>query len=210
VLGTTFRISGIVRPGVGTRIFMHYDTLSELTSQQGRTSLFFLSADSPELVDEVAAEITARFKGVETQFMSNIASSMGNYLKALNQFIRAINYTALVISALVILLSMYTTVVERTREIGILKSLGASRGYILLTIMTEAFMLSLLGGILGIVLAVSSGAAIEWKFKLLTVNLSAILILKSLILGFVVGLIGAFYPALLASRQDPLDALVYE
>jgi len=63
---------------------------------------------------------------------------------------------------------------------------------------------------LGIILAVSSGAAIEWKFKLLTVNLSSILILKSLILGFVVGSVGAFYPALLASRQDPLDALVYE
>lgn len=210
VLGTTFRISGIVRPGVGTRIFMHYDTLSELTNQQGRVSLFFLSADSPELVDKVAAGITARFKGVETQFMSNIASSMGNYLKALNQFIRAINYTALVISTLVILLSMYTTVVERTREIGILKSLGASRGYILLTIMTEALMLSLLGSVLGIVFAVSSSATIEWQFKLLTVDLSSTLMLKSLVLGFVVGSIGAFYPALWASRQDPLNALVYE
>ena len=210
VLGTTFRISGIVRPGVGTRIFMHYDTLSELTGQQNRVSLFFISADSPELVDEVAAEVTARFKGVETQFMSNIASSMGNYLKALNQFIRAINYTVLVISALVILLSMYTTVVERTREIGILKSLGASRGYILLTIMTEAFLLSLLGSILGIVIAVSSSASIEWQFKLLTVDISPILMLKSLVLGFVVGLTGAFYPALWASRQDPLKALVYE
>ena len=109
-----------------------------------------------------------------------------------------------------ILLSMYTTVVERTREIGILKSLGASRGYILLTIMTEALMLSLLGSILGIVLAVSSSATIEWQFKLLTVDLSTILILKSLVLGFVVGSVGAFYPALWASRQDPLDALVYE
>jgi len=210
VLGNSFRISGIVRPGVGTRIFMHYDTLSELTSQQGRVSLFFLSAESPELVENIAAEVNARFKGVETQFMSNIASSMSNYISALNQFIRAINYTALVISALVILLSMYTTVVERTREIGILKSLGASRGYILLTIMTEALLLSVLGSMLGIILAVSSSAAIEWKFKLLTVDLSLMLIWKSLILGFIVGSLGAFYPALMASRQDPLNALVYE
>jgi len=210
VLGNPFRISGIVRPGVGTRIFMHYDTLSDLTGQQERVSLFFLSADSPEMVDQVASEVTTHFKGVETQFMSNIASSMGNYLQALNQFIRAINYTALVISALVILLSMYTTVVERTREIGILKSLGASRGYILLTIMIEALMLSLLGSILGIVFAVSSSAAIEWKFKLLTVDLSSILVLKSMILGIVVGSAGAFYPALWAARQDPLTALVYE
>ncbi|HLA39548.1 MAG TPA: ABC transporter permease, partial [Candidatus Glassbacteria bacterium] len=117
-LGRTFQIVGIVRPGVGTRVFMHYQAMSELTSQQGRVSLFFVSAQSPELVEQVAAKINQQFQGVETQFMSNIASSMGNYLKALNQFIRAINYTALVISALVILLSMYTTVVERTREIG--------------------------------------------------------------------------------------------
>ncbi|MFH1069898.1 MAG: ABC transporter permease [Candidatus Glassbacteria bacterium] len=209
-LGRTFRIVGIVRPGVGTRVFMPYQTMSELTSQQGRVSLFFVSAQSPELVDGVAGRINGQFQGVETQFMSNIASSMGNYLKALNQFIRAINYTALVISALVILLSMYTTVVERTREIGILKSLGASRGYILSTIMAEALMLSLLGSITGILLALASSAAIEWHFKLLTVEISTRLVVNSLLLGFAVGSAGAFYPALWASRRDPLEALVYE
>ena len=209
-LGRTFQIVGIVRPGVGTRVFMHYQAMSELTSQQGRVSLFFVSAQSPELVEQVAAKINQQFQGVETQFMSNIASSMGNYLKALNQFIRAINYTALVISALVILLSMYTTVVERTREIGILKSLGASRGYILSTIMAEALVLSLLGSLTGVALAYASSAAIEWNFKLLTVEISPRLVVNSLLLGFAVGSAGAFYPALWASRRDPLEALVYE
>jgi len=210
VLGSDFRICGIVRPGVGTRIFMHYKTLSELTSQPDRVSLFFVSAVSPEVVDKLAGEIATRFKGVETQFMANIASSMGNYLKALNEFIRAINYTALIISALVILLSMYTTVVERTREIGILKSLGASRSFILVAIMTEAFLLSILGSLLGILFALGSSAAIEWKFKLLTVEISSGLIINSIFLGFAVGALGALYPAFWASRQDPLQALVYE
>ncbi|MEA1996862.1 MAG: ABC transporter permease [Gemmatimonadota bacterium] len=205
-----FTISGIVRPGVGTRIFLPYKTLSEITSQTDRVSLFFVSATSPELVDNVASRINEHFKGVETQFMANIASSMGNYLKALNQFIRAINYTALVISALVILLSMYTTVVERTREIGILKSLGASKGYILATIMAEACLLSLLGGICGIGLALASRAAIQWKFQLLTVDISAGLAINSIILGFVVGSLGALYPALWAARQDPIKALFYD
>jgi len=210
ILGEKFKIVGIVRPGVGTRVFLHYDKLSEITGQKDRVSLFFVSAESPERVSEVASQIADKFKGVETQFMSNIASSMGSYLKALNQFIRAINYTALVISALVILLSMYTTVVERTREIGILKSLGASKGYILSTIMTEAFLLSLLGSICGIGLALASRAAIEWNFKLLTVDISVELAINSILLGFVVGGLGALYPALWAARQDPIKALVYE
>lgn len=209
-LGQTFEIVGIVKPGVGTRVFMHYEKMAELTSQPGRVSLFFVRAESPEAVDEVSKAILASFEGVETQFMSNIAASMGKYLNSLNQFIGAINYTTLIISALVILLSMYTTVVERTREIGILKSLGASRTYILTAIMTEAFLLSILGAILGIVLAVGSSAVIEWKFQLLTVELSTGLGARALLLGLVVGSVGALYPAWWASRQDPLNALVYD
>ena len=210
LLGHPFRIVGIVRPGVGTRIFVPYKTLSEITAQPDRVSLFFVSAASPELVESVAGKINRIDEGIETQFMSNIAASMSKYLQALNQFIRAINYTALVISALVILLSMYTTVVERTREIGILKSLGASRAYILITILTEALLLSCMGSVVGILLAFASRSAIQWKFQLITVEITGGILFNSLLLGFGVGLVGAFYPALWASRQDPIKALVYE
>jgi putative ABC transport system permease protein len=210
LLGRQFKIVGVVQPGVGTRIFLPYQTLAELTSQPDRVSLFFVTARSPEMVEKISAQITRDIKGVETQFMSNIAASMGKYIEALNQFIRAINYTALVISALVILLSMYTTVVERTREIGILKSLGASRGYILSTIMAEALVLSLLGSLAGISLAVLSRNAIEWKFQLITVEISSGLLINSVVLGVLVGALGALYPAFWASRQDPIKALVYE
>ncbi|MBN2290293.1 MAG: ABC transporter permease [Candidatus Glassbacteria bacterium] len=210
LLGHHFRITGIVQPGVGTRIFVPYQTLSRITSQPDRVSLFFVSARSPELVEQVASQISGIDPGIETQFMSNIAASMSKYLKALNQFIRAINYTALVISALVILLSMYTTVVERTREIGILKSLGASRVYILATILIEAVLLSLMGSVAGIILAFISRSAIQWQFQLITVEISAGILASSVLLGFGVGLVGAFYPALWASRQDPINALVYD
>ena len=112
-------------------------------------------------------------------------------------------------SSLVILLGMYTTVTERTRQIGVLKSLGASRSWIAGEIQKEALTITLLGVLAGFIVSVAGKYAIT-RFTQLNVQLEAAWLLYALGLGLLSGLIGALYPALRAANQDAVKALAYE
>jgi putative ABC transport system permease protein len=110
---------------------------------------------------------------------------------------------------LVILLAMYTTVTERTRQIGILKSLGMSNTSIAWVIEQEALLVSVLGVLLGLILTFAARFALM-RVSNLSVEIEPRWVLISLLIGVVGGSIGALYPALRAARQDAVDALSYE
>ena len=113
------------------------------------------------------------------------------------------------ISMLVILLAMYTTVTERTRQIGILKSLGMSKSAIAWVIEQEAIVVSFLGVVVGVLLTLAARFAVM-RVTSLTIEIEPRWILISLAVGLVGGTIGALYPALRAARQDAVEALSYE
>jgi len=110
---------------------------------------------------------------------------------------------------LVILLAMYTTVTERTRQIGILKSLGMSNTMIAWVIEQEALLVSVLGVMVGLALTFAARFALM-RVSNLSVEIEPRWVLISLLIGVVGGSIGALYPALRAARQDAVDALSYE
>lgn len=116
---------------------------------------------------------------------------------------------AAVISALVVLLTMYTTVIERTRQIGIMKSLGMSNLNIAMTIAREAMLISLFGIILGIAMTFALRFFIT-RFTTLEVELSPTVLLITLIVGLLGGAIGSLYPAIRSARLDAVEALSYE
>jgi putative ABC transport system permease protein len=128
----------------------------------------------------------------------------------LKEFIRALSFFAALISGLVILLAMYTTIIERTREIGILKALGASRAYILKVVMAESFLICIMGVGAGFLLSVLGRSALLRLFPTLTVDLIPRWFLLSAILGIGGGLLGALYPAYRAAKLDPVEALNFE
>jgi putative ABC transport system permease protein len=128
---------------------------------------------------------------------------------ALNVFISVVVAIAAAISMLVILLAMYTTVTERTRQIGILKSLGMSNTSIAWVIEQEALLVSVLGVLLGLILTFAARFALM-RVSNLSVEIEPRWVLISLLIGVVGGSIGALYPALRAARQDAVDALSYE
>jgi putative ABC transport system permease protein len=128
---------------------------------------------------------------------------------ALRTFLNVVVGLSVLISTLVILLTMYTTVVERTRQIGILKSLGASRGYIAAIIESEAVAISVIGVLVGFVVAVVAAAAIR-SVTSLQIEFEPRWFAITGTVGVLSGAIGALYPALRAARLDPVDALTYD
>jgi putative ABC transport system permease protein len=105
---------------------------------------------------------------------------------------------------------MYTAVLERTREIGILKSLGASKVYIMRVILRETLLLAAAGIIVGIVVSVIALPAIHYKFPTLRVDFTPGWVVRATIIAIVGAMLGAIYPAFKAARKDPIDALAYE
>jgi putative ABC transport system permease protein len=127
----------------------------------------------------------------------------------LNVFIKVVVGVAAAISVLVILLAMYTTVTERTRQIGILKSLGMSKTAIAWVIEQEAIIVSVLGVVVGVLLTLLAQLIVT-RTTSLTIEIEPRWVLIALAVGLLGGSIGALYPALRAARQDAVEALSYE
>jgi putative ABC transport system permease protein len=105
---------------------------------------------------------------------------------------------------------MYTAVMERTREIGILKSMGASRAYIVGIVLRETSVLACVGIIVGIAASFVLSAALEARFPTLDFVINIPYVWKAVLIAFIGAILGALYPALKAASKDPIDALAYE
>ena len=143
--------------------------------------------------------------------------SMSEYLSMLtpdnipmlSTFIRIVIGIAVTIGFIVIFQAMYAAVMERTREIGILKSLGASKFYIINAILRETTVLSICGIIVGFLISLAARVAIQSRTTL-PVDITSAWILRAIVIAIVGSLLGAIYPALKAAQKDPIDALAYE
>jgi putative ABC transport system permease protein len=215
VLGThPFRISGIVEHGKGGRKFIPIDTMGAITGTEGKASMFYLKTeDPPKFEDAVKEEILAT-PGMSTYSVLKteeyLSSMTPNALPGFSIGLRVVIGIAAVIGFLVIFQAMYTAVMERTREIGILKSLGASRVYIVGIVLRETGLLALTGIILGIASSYALSAVLQNRFPTLDFVINGPYVWKAMLIAFVGALLGAFYPALKAASKDPIDALSYE
>jgi putative ABC transport system permease protein len=210
LLGATLRVVGISKEGIGARIFMRMSQLQKMLHQEGRVSLFFVKCESPEVVKSTAAAIERTNKGVHVQLLENFSDVMANSMSGLRQFIGAITLTTLVVSLLVILTTMHSAVMEKRRDIGILKSLGASRAFIMGNVVLESVVLTVAGVLLAFGFTVFAITVLANLYPLLTVEVTPFWMLVGSVVGVVGGALGALYPAWLAIRQDPVTALTYE
>lgn len=212
ILNHNFRVSGIVEPGKGARKFLEIGVLQDLIGAESKANIFYLKLDSPANADEVVREVKA-VPGMENY----VATSMAYYLSMMttsnypgvSKFIDFVIAISMVIGFLVIFQSMYTAVMERTREIGILKSLGASKLYIVNVILRETVLLALGGIVLGVIFSLAARVGIDRR-STLRVVVTGSWILNATIIAIIGSVIGALYPAIKAARKDPIDALAYE
>jgi len=205
----SFKIVGVYEPPGGGRIKIPLSTMQEQEGAEGRASAILVACADPAKQDEVAARILERFPDDQLVFTRDLPEIYASGVPALNVFIKVVVGVAASISMLVILLAMYTTVTERTRQIGILKSLGMSKTSIAWVIEQEAIIVSFLGVAVGVLLTLLARLAVM-RTTSLTIEIEPRWILVALAVGLVGGSIGALYPALRAARQDAVDALSYE
>jgi putative ABC transport system permease protein len=213
ILNNKFRISGIVERGKGARKFVQLSTLQDLIGAKDKATIFYLKLDDPANADAVVDEIK-HVPGMERHTVNTMASYLAamstSNIPMLSTFINVVVGISMVIGFIVIFQAMYTAVMERTREIGILKSMGASKFYIVNVVLRETFLLALAGIVLGIGISMASRVALAHKFPLMQVVVDGGWIIRATVISIVGALLGALYPAFKAAQKDPIDALAYE
>jgi putative ABC transport system permease protein len=204
-----YRVAGIYAPESGARAKLTLASLQDALEAPGKCTFIYVKVKNPADQIAVAKRIDQQFPGNKIQLTREVFATIENSIPGLSIFMRVLVLLAAVVSALVVMLAMHTTITERTREIGILKAMGASRTYIIGEIEREALLISFLGLLVGFALAAAAGFGIHkatglifefgWKWAL-----------TAAVIGLLGGAIGAFYPAARAANLDPVAALAYE
>ena len=207
-----WRVSGIFTSGKLSRIILPLRTLQKLTSNPGKVSQIFLKLDDPKNTNAVIADLKMKLPDYPIYSMADLSSlySINNYA-GVSEFITVIVGLGVVIGFFVVCLSMYMSVLQRTREIGILKSLGASNGFIIRIILAEGLLLGVGGTIIGIGLSFGSW----WLIRtLVPASIQMVIVPVWWPIAGAITLagagLGAMYPGWNAARHDPIEALAYE
>jgi putative ABC transport system permease protein len=216
--GDTYRIfnhdwhvAGIVEHGKGSRLFVPLITLQELVGARDKASVFFLKCTRPEHTEDVMEKMHHDFSGYTVRPLKDLMSMYSSTnIPGLQSFINAMIFLAITIGLLVIFLTMYTTVIERTKDIGVLKSLGANHWFVIRALLSESAALCVLGIAAGVGLSYLVRAGFIWKFPTLTILITTGWILRAAGIALLGALFGASYPAWMASRKDPVEALPYD
>lgn len=209
--GHLWRVSGIVEQGKLSRTFADIGRLQELYSGRGLVSTIYIKLDNPAntraVIDALQKDLpTYKVDSIE-DFVSLFSTNSVPYIEA---FTKVVIGVAVLIGFLVVCLSMYTAVLERTREIGILKALGASPAYIVGILMRETVLLALTGTAIGILMTYGTRALMATFAPSMAQEIVPDWYLRVTAIALAGSIVGALYPGLRAARQDAIEALAYD
>lgn len=206
--GKQYKITGVFGPPSGARIKMSLAAMQEAL-QTDKCSYILVKVKDGSDADTVAATINEKLPGNKITMTRDIVIDAQERIPGLNTFLRVLVGLGAFVSCVFVLLSMYTTVTERRKEIGILKSLGASTPFIISTIEGEAFLIGVLGVGVGFLAALGASYLISRQFSL-AFEFSTGWMLTAMAIAIGGSLIGALYPAWRASGIDPVEVMVNE
>jgi putative ABC transport system permease protein len=212
VLNQTWTVCAIVGTGKMSHLFVPIAELQDLTSATGHVSTIYLKLDDPKSVGTVIDNLKQLLPEYEIYSIKDwIDLTSVDRIPAVGVFVNVIIGIGVITGLIVVSLSMYMAVLQRTREIGILKSLGATKTFVMSLIFWEAAVMGIGGTIAGIGLSFLSRAALH-QFVPASLPQAIVLEWWPRVLGIALGsaLLGAIYPGMLAVRQDPIEALAYE
>jgi putative ABC transport system permease protein len=211
ILGRDWRVSGVVESGKLSRMFVQLPVLQDLTANNGKVTVGYLKLDDPANTKPVIAALKSQLTDYPIYSMEEFVSLISiNNIAMLKNFIFVIITLGVLIGFLVVFLSMYTAVLERTREIGILKALGATPVFILGVLLRETVVLAIMGSILGILFTYGT----RWLITTFVPTMSQAIVPEwwpiASGIALIGSMLGAIYPGLKAARQDAIEALSYD
>jgi len=187
--------------------------LQDLIGANGKASVFYLKLDDPASSGEVVKAVKIR-PGMEKYSVLSMQEYLSmmtpSNLPGFRPFIGVVIGVSVIIGFLVIFQAIYTAVMERTREIGILKSMGASKLYIVDVVLRETLLLAMAGIVVGVLVSLAARVGIQHHWPLVRIDQSHEWMLAAAIIAIVGATGGATYPAYKAAQKDPIDALAYE
>lgn len=177
-----------------------------------------IPSELAERVEERLRKFKDQEKGKEKFFVQTFEDALATFttiINVINGMLILIAFISLIVAFVNIMNTMYTAILERTKEIGVMKAIGARNGDILAVFVVEAGLIGLIGGILGVLLGyivASTGGSIAAAsgFALLKPAYPLALIIGCILFSFFVGAAAGYLPARSASKLKPVDALRYE
>ena len=212
----TFTITGIYETGNfqdDRGIVMSLGKLQSLTGNTDQVSLILVKAANGTSATSLADTIESKYPNeLSTSTSLSGMERMNNGLEIIESGAWAVTLLALLIGGIVVVVTMVKSVVERTREIGVLKAVGWTNKRILTMIIGESVVLSLLAAVVGIIVGVGVVEIISSAHLIMGVEpaFSAGLFLEALAVAIFLGIVGGIYPAYRASKLSPTEALRYE
>jgi putative ABC transport system permease protein len=205
----TYKVTGIYSPEAGPRVKMSLAAMQDALQAPDKCTWIYVKVRNPARAVEVARRIDEQLPGNKIQLTRDIITNIEKSIPYLGVFLRALVGLSAVVSMLVVMLAMYTTITERTKEIGILKALGASRAFIVGEIEKEAVLISVGGVVAGFAVSFLAAYLIRGAYGL-PFEYSWAWGLTAALIGLLGGAVGALYPAVRAANLDAVSALAYE
>lgn len=213
--GSRYKIVGIYESGVS------WEEMGGILSQrdaQGylgrprKVSLYLVKLKNPTRAESFVDKLNTEIPEVHAALSGEFVSQMPD-MKSVNAMLGSISFLAILVGGVGVLNAMLMSVLERTREIGVLRALGWRKTQIIRMILNEATLLGLLGGLSGIVIAFVLAYAfnqIPVYSGILQARWDLAIFLRAILVALILGLLGGLYPALRATRLQPVEALRYE
>jgi len=221
-VGKTFRIVGIIRPIASFGQFASIGCFITLKAAQDffdtpdRVSSILIRLNDPNQGEQVEAILKQMFPDAKILRQEEIMSNINQIMNTVDGVLLGLALISLMVGALGIMNTVMMSVHERRREIGILKAVGGERWHILIIFLSEALLISLIGGVFGCIFGLGGVYLIQWFVKTLGLSIIVPLLISPQILGLgliaalAVGTVAGFYPSWKAANVRPVEALRYE
>jgi ABC-type antimicrobial peptide transport system permease subunit len=215
VMDSSFRIVGIYETGAAFEESSAVVTLRDAQRLAGRphqVAMLGIKVRDPDRIDGVRDQLAASFPEIDVSLSSDFAESIPD-MERMDEMVSQMAFMAMLLGALTMLNTMLMSVLERTREIGVLRALGWRRRQVIGMIVKESLFLGLAGGLVGLLLGIGFVALvgqIPVIGGMIKPSYGTELLVQAMLIALLAGTIGGLYPAWRATRMRPVEALRYE